>query len=98
MDRVEAWLRERRPPAPEPVIGAVRSALASVGSGRIADVAHEAARARLVEALARPGRDREGAFALLAADALVTYACEAALDAPDASEALASILTIGKQA
>lgn len=46
----------------------------------------------LREALARPGRDREGAFALLAADALLTEASRRALEAPDPAEALAAMV------
>ncbi len=37
----------------------------------------------LDEAVARPGRDREAAYQLLAADALITYGCEAASEADD---------------
>jgi hypothetical protein len=36
----------------------------------------EGARSALLAALARSGRDRDGAYALLAADALLTYALE----------------------
>jgi hypothetical protein len=46
----------------------------------------------LREALARPGRDREGAYALLAADALLTRAAEAALDDPDPEAALRDLM------
>ncbi len=37
----------------------------------------------LEEAVTRPGRDREAAYRLLAADALITYGCEAASEAAD---------------
>jgi hypothetical protein len=50
------------------------------------------ARTALDAALSLPGHQREGAFHLLAADALFTYACEAALEAEDAEGALRSIL------
>lgn len=43
----------------------------------------DAASDALARALSPAGRAREGAFDLLAADALVTWAAEAALDAPD---------------
>jgi hypothetical protein len=46
----------------------------------------------LREAAERPGRSREGAFALLAADALLTYAVEEAADAPDPGRALEDLL------
>ena len=46
----------------------------------------------LEEALGRPGRDREAAYQLLAADALVTYGCEAASEAVDVRGALREVL------
>jgi hypothetical protein len=94
MDRAD-WLRERRPPAPEALRDAVRDALAHSGPGPIREAADRASHACLAHALARPGRVRESAFALLTADALVTYACEAALDEDDAVRALELLLTIG---
>jgi len=42
--------------------------------------------------LRTPGRVRESAFDLLAADALLTYACEAALESPDPEGVLGAIL------
>ena len=49
-------------------------------------------RAALDDAVARPGRDREAAFHLLAADAYLTWACEAAADADDPGEVLAALV------
>lgn len=46
----------------------------------------------LREALARPGRDRSAAHALLAADALLTRACEEAADAADPETELLRVL------
>lgn len=46
----------------------------------------------LGETLARPGRSREAAFALLAADGLLTYAVEDAARARDPEGALRGIL------
>jgi hypothetical protein len=46
-------------------------------------------------ARANRGRVRESAFQLLTADALVTYACEAALEADDPVASLGQILSIG---
>lgn len=46
----------------------------------------------LAEAVRRPGRDREAAFHLLAADALLTYACEATAHEPDVEARLRQIL------
>lgn len=48
--------------------------------------------AAMDRARARPGRVRDSAFHLLAADALITYACEAALEEEDPDEALWQIL------
>jgi len=45
-------------------------------------------------ARARPGRVRESAFRLLEADALLTYACEAALESGDPEAALRRILSV----
>ena len=55
----------------------------------------KAAGAALDAARAKPGRVRESAFHLLAADALLTYACEACLESPDPGAALERVLTIG---
>jgi hypothetical protein len=55
------------------------------------DAAVAAAGDGIRRALARPGRVRESALSLLAADAWITYACEAALDEGDAVAALRSI-------
>ncbi len=49
--------------------------------------------AELARARAEPGRVRASAFHLLAADALVTYACEAALEGPEPAEAFGDILS-----
>jgi hypothetical protein len=48
--------------------------------------------ARLHLARARLGRERASAFRLLEADALITYASEAALDSEDPENALRRIL------
>jgi hypothetical protein len=75
-ESLEAWLRERTPEIPEafrphllssnPEAFPEPGTLGDLGAGAIA------------EALAAPGRNREAAFRLLAGDALLTYACEAA--------------------
>jgi hypothetical protein len=57
----------------------------------VAELLSAAAVHRLSEALRRPGRVRESAFDLLAADALITYACEAALDVEEGAAGLAEI-------
>jgi hypothetical protein len=48
--------------------------------------------AHLDEAVGTPGRDREAAFQLLAADALITYGCEAASEAADVRSVLMEVL------
>jgi hypothetical protein len=48
----------------------------------------------LREALARPGRDREAAFALLAADGLLTHAVERYADTEDPETALRVLLAL----
>lgn len=68
--------RPEPPSAPGPLaewirrFGGVEPGDGGLGSGELADGGLRALR----EALARPGRDREGAYALLAADALLTRA------------------------
>jgi len=81
-----AWLDARRPAAPP----ALRARLDEVLGDDLSaadTVAHErllAAGERLLgELLARGATGRDGALDLLVADALVTYAFEAAADAPE---------------
>ncbi len=54
------------------------------------------ARIHLDAARLRPGRDRGAAFELLAADALLTYACEAALEADDPDAALSALIEVSE--
>lgn len=96
MSTLGVWLVAREPSPPEPL----REALRDVGIGgrdatgrsSLAESLSTAARERLDRALARPGRERKSAFRLLEADALFTYACEAALEGEDAMAALRRIL------
>ena len=84
-----SWIDARRPPVPD----AFRPHLADdvLESGSIEGLTR-AARESLAETLARPGRNREAAFHLLAADAYATYACEAASEAGDVLAALRGVL------
>ena len=66
-----------------PDVGTMEALLAAAGSA-------------LASAARQPGRVREAAFELLVADALVTYACEAALESEAPERALASVLAIGE--
>jgi hypothetical protein len=88
-ENVRAWLAGRRPrPAFDlaPWLeGAEDAASTSEALGRLSGRA-------LDLTLSAPGRVRESALNLLAADALITYACEAALEREDPEKALAAIL------
>ena len=91
------WLDARRPPAPEglaPWLGPrVDGADAAAGAdGDIEATLRARAFAALDRARAVPGRSRESAWWLLAADALLTYACEAALEADDPDACLERLL------
>lgn len=80
------WIRTRSP-APPPALAT--RIIASLGSradddaSRAAERCLDAAIALLDELLAADPLDRSDASALLAADALVTYAFEAAAETPD---------------
>ncbi len=90
------WL-DLRSPAPPPELAAnLRGDLSGrADPDEVPDVLTDAALARLREARRRPGRVRASAFHLMAADALVTYACEAALEAADPEGKLVEILERG---
>jgi hypothetical protein len=77
----------RRPVPPSDLAGAL-----VFDGDPSADALSSEARSRLAVARARTGRVREGAFRLLEADALLTYACEAALEHDDPEAALRRIL------
>lgn len=98
MSALSAWLADRRPLAPREPAGRLR-VLAADGAG--ADATEPVARARALTGLGldalgaarrRPGRVRETAYDLLLADALLTYACEAALDAADPDDLLEALV------
>jgi hypothetical protein len=87
---MKAWLAERDPPPPPDLAEALEP---EIGGLSLEASLTEAGLSRLDQALTRPGRIRESAFRLLEADALLTYACEAALDAEDPQGALRRILS-----
>jgi hypothetical protein len=97
---LDGWLDRRRPVPPVELARALSSGEgacppnAAPGSVAIMDALTARARTRLDRARGRVGRVRESAFELLAADALFTYACEAALEEPDAEAALARIARV----
>jgi len=86
---IRAWIDARRAAAP---MDLGRWLHADAESGSMTERITLLARTALDEACSRPGRVRESAFQLLAADALVTYACEAALEEVDPPAALRTIL------
>jgi hypothetical protein len=78
---IAQWLRSRTPPAPEALRARVEAALGSSASsdvGAAPELFLSAAVTLLEPLLARDDAGRESALDLLAADALVTYAFEAA--------------------
>ena len=91
-----AWLATRTPPAPDELKAWWRfSEDQTDHDGGVASVAgFLVARglAHLDEAVATPGRDREAAYRLLAADALITYGCEAASEETDVRGTLREVL------
>ena len=99
---VGEWLSSRAPEAPAPLAARLRAALGARIDDRSSG-AHETvlatAEALLAELLALECATREDALDLLAVDALVTYAFEAAAESPDtlsarATSAMASIAMI----
>lgn len=91
MSGLSSWLSERRPVPPAELASAL--ALAQTGDSP-ERLLTEAGLRRLAEARRQPGRVRESAFRLLEADALLTYACEAALEGDDPEAGLRRILTL----
>ena len=90
MDPLAEWLDSRAPPAPD----RLRSRFEPLhGRGTsLSEVLGSLSARHLGEALKRPGRNREAAFYLLAADALLTYACEASVEHDDPEAALSLLL------
>ena len=83
------WVATREPPAPDELRAWLKIPDGGpVASERLLGVGL----LHLEEAVARPGRDREAAHQLLAADALITYGCEAASEALDVGGVLGDIL------
>ena len=89
MNPVLSWLDEREPAPPLEM----REWLTVQDRGlTLIDALTEAGHEALEQAMQRPGRDRHAAFYLLTADALLTYACEAAADDDDVEEKLRAML------
>ena len=85
MSALQRWLDDRRPAPPAELERELSAALATAQrpDHRIVDTLTDAACERLARARSRAGRVRESAFDLLAADALFSYASEAALESDD---------------
>lgn len=90
MSEVERWLRERRAEVPDPLLE--RLERNEDAGAPVVDTLVARGLGALREAVARPGRERAAAFHLLAADAYLTYACEAATEAEDPGGALEALL------
>ncbi|HSW30843.1 MAG TPA: hypothetical protein VLH75_15260 [Longimicrobiales bacterium] len=84
-----SFLSRRTQPAPEAL--AARLVAGASGVEAIWGLTDQAA-GELASSRAMAGRVRESAWHLLAADALITYACEAALDGVDPPRALEELL------
>lgn len=89
--RLQNWLAERRPSPSVPLARWTARAPSDPDMPPVRSLTM-LGREALETALARPGRVRESAFELLGADALITYACEAALEADDPDASLTWIL------
>jgi hypothetical protein len=90
---VAAWIATRTPPAPEALARLLEARLGSRPAGdapAVAAACVDSAAALLTELLSSGCTTREAALDLLAADALATYAFEAAGDAPERLDALAA--------
>ncbi len=82
------WVVTRKPPAPDELIAWLKIS----DGGPVPESLLRAGLLHLEKAVARPGRDREAAYQLLAADALITYGCEAASEAADVRGVLREVL------
>jgi len=85
MDALQLWLDSRYPEAPEALKGRIAQVVAEHPEWNAmprAEALVEAGEILLEHVLAAAPKDREAALDLLAADACVTYAFEAAADEP----------------
>ena len=90
MSDASSWVSLRRPSPPGDL--AARLEVTGGEEGSLVAVLTKSGRSRLEQACGCPGRVRESAFRLLEADALLTYACEAALEHEDPVAALRGIV------
>jgi hypothetical protein len=100
---VADWLRERDPAPPARLIARIETALgvrAAEPATNATEIFLESCEALLADVAARLSPGRESALELLAADALATYALEAASDSPatfevQAHDAMKRLAAIG---
>jgi hypothetical protein len=71
-----SWLRERTPEVPPSFLSLLLEYESGDGTVPSPEILTDLGERALEKALSHPGRDRVGAFALLAGDAFITYACE----------------------
>ncbi len=92
---LDTWLTARQPPAVMDLdrwISGGRDGAPGGGPEARAETLTALGLSALTAARERPGRVRDSAFELLAADALLTYACEAALECEDVEGTLLRVL------
>ena len=89
---VDGWLADRLDEVPEELRTWLEAEHADGGEPEVTDELIRRGLAALAGAMARPGRDRKAAFRLLAADAYLTYACEAALEDSEPEPALRELV------
>jgi hypothetical protein len=89
MSQVQEWLATREPTPPTEL---EEHLVVPDGSSSLVDLLAAGAGEALNQAVRRPGRRRDAAFLLLGADALFTYACEAAAEEEDVEAALRRVL------
>ena len=89
-ESLQSWLLGRSPEVPEPFLPHLlpSEAMPVRGPENLAELGGRA----IQEALSLPGRDRRAAFQLLAGDALLTYACEAAAEVAEPGPFLEGLL------
>ena len=87
MSDLKTWISQRRPVSPLE-LGSWIDASGAVSASGLTKIACDA----LGQARLSPGRVRNSAFQLLTADALLTYACELALDTEDPDLVLGVIM------
>ncbi len=94
---VREWLHEREPAPPTRLAARIDAVLGRRGDADkngVSALCLDAAAELLSDLAARPSAGRESALDLLTVDALVTYAFEAAADAPASLEATATAAMI----